>query len=314
MIFSPEITEAVRQAFATDAPLALCRAPGAEPVLVSDFEVSPWPGQPDITPEVWRQSTPREDYYASIASLAATLRAEGGKAVISRAICGCNPALDWLEVASRLFERYPDAFCHLYHSPRSGWWLGATPEILLRHDADGRFVTMALAGTRRDSLPWDAKNIEEHNMVRDFIADTLSEAGVEFGMSPGDEIAYGSIRHRCTMFSGTMPDAATAARIVDNLNPTPAVGGWPRRRAMEHIGAIEAHPRKDYGGYINYSTGGTRSWYVNLRCVNFDLRGNYCIYAGGGITGLSVPADEWAETEAKAAVLLELTGHNRSDL
>ncbi|MDE6136756.1 MAG: chorismate-binding protein, partial [Muribaculaceae bacterium] len=92
--------------------------------------------------------------------------------------------------------------------------------------------------------------------------------------------------------------------------PTPAVAGTPRDTALGEIAATEDTPRRCYAGYLLHSdaTGRTRA-YVNLRCAQVSPDG-YCIYAGGGITANSDPAAEWAETEAKAAVLLDILNRN----
>ena len=50
-------------------------------------------------------------------------------------------------------------------------WLIASPEILLRGDADG-YQTMALAGTMKyegEDMQWSTKNQEEQQLVADYI-------------------------------------------------------------------------------------------------------------------------------------------------
>ena len=43
--------------------------------------------------------------------------------------------------------------------------------------------------------------------------------------------------------------------------------------------------------------------FVNLRCVHFDQK-HYCVFGGGGITPMSDPDDEFAETTAKTSALV----------
>ena len=60
----------------------------------------------------------------------------------------------------------------LYH-PKIGAWLGASPEQLLKANADS-FETMALAGTQKvegdETVIWQQKEKEEQQFVKDFIS------------------------------------------------------------------------------------------------------------------------------------------------
>ena len=68
------------------------------------------------------------------------------------------------------------------------------------------------------------------------------------------------------------------------------------------ISLLEGH-RSLYGGYVGVNSPSGIRAFVNLRSMNFNHKGGYCLYAGGGITSLSQPSDEWLETETKSAVL-----------
>ena len=65
------------------------------------------------------------------------------------------------------------------------------------------------------------------------------------------------------------------------------------------ISLLEGH-RSLYGGYVGVNSPSGIRAFVNLRSMNFNHKGGYCLYAGGGITSLSQPSDEWLETEAKS--------------
>mgnify|MGYP002623594766 CR=1 FL=1 len=109
------------------------------------------------------------------------------------------PAMQRLEVLPSVgiaaFQRacalYPRLFVALVSTPRSGMWLTATPEVLLESTPEGRWHTMALAGTMRlddadyhrqgggskaddySGIAWTAKNIEEQRLVASYIAGCL---------------------------------------------------------------------------------------------------------------------------------------------
>ncbi len=257
---------------------------------------------------VYRHSTSHAEYINGVEGVIGSCSKRSGKTVYSRAICGhIDPSTTPGRIARSLFEAHPNSLRFIYHTPQTGSWLGATPEILLDFDkTTGEFRTMALAGTRKKAgnSPWDEKNIRENRFVIDFITDSLSRLGITAEVAPLEEVAYGEIEHLCAHIHGTanpgqLPD------IMDALNPTPALCGYPKTDAINDLRKFEAHPRGCYGGFVAFSSPRFYKAFVNLRCMQFDTS-RYCIYGGGGITPQSVPDEEWAETEAKTTFLQQL--------
>lgn len=247
-------------------------------------------------------STTSVDYERRVAALVAHHAEAGGKTVYARRIAHPTARVDWPAVAQDYFREYPDTFRYFFVTPDAGCWLGASPELLMRRPADSTEMEfMALAGTLRDDLTdWDLKNCEEHDYVTRFIVETLARHGVAATVAPATEVRFGTLRHLCHRI--TAPYAGSPLPLLLSLSPTPALAGYPRDEAVERIAGIEP-PRSLYGGYVGVGgPDGFRS-YVNLRCVQFNPSGGYCVYAGGGITGKSVLADEWEEAEAKSATL-----------
>lgn len=266
----------------------------------------------DAIPAPQLISTPREDYIRTVSSVISGLRdaTPGSKVVISRTLCGRIPdfsAEKLIEIASRIFAAHPSALRYILLSPSSGLWLGATPELLADIDLnERRLSTVALAGTRSASLhgkPWDVKNIVEQDIVARFILDALSSIGCKSLTATSHSVVYGSIEHIATSISASIP-ALHPSKILDALSPTPALAGFPRDRALDIISHSESHPRRLYGGYLALSSPSRILAFVNIRCMQLDMLGHYCLYGGGGILPDSVPADEWEETEAKISNLL----------
>ena len=327
MPFNPEIRQFIGRALADGIAFAVYRMPGDLERLVTDdrstlFTVNPWRGLSSgnivigrdggcTIPDMPSVSTDHDTYVADIEALVARLRRRGGKTVISRVAVGDAHNIDWARVAEELFDAFPHAFCHLFYTPRTGAWLGATPEVLLDIAADGRLSTMALAGTVAADSEWDAKNRDEHRIVVDYIVDRLQQLGCAPEVGDTGSLPYAAIKHLYTPVSGLMPDHMSAARILDVLSPTPAVAGYPCDDAFADIAAIERHERGCYAGYVAVTDPAGTHAYVNLRCVRFDPAGRYCIYAGGGITADSDAETEWRETEAKSRTLLDII--NRSE-
>lgn len=251
------------------------------------------------------ETTDKAAYLEGVRSVVRRLGREGGKTVISSVICLDYKKIDALAAASEYFAIHPEAFCYLYFTPDTGLWLGASPEIIYSVDKQlCRFKTMAFAGTRpvekRDE-PWDIKNIDEQRIVADYIADRLAACNVKFDEKPVITVDYGNIQHLCTFFEGEA-DASLTEKIVDSLNPTPALAGYPTATAIAEIARVEAHSRDCYGGIVGVDDSSATRIYVNLRCARLSQTST-CLFAGGGITAASIPVDEWTETRLKSKLL-----------
>lgn len=255
-----------------------------------------------------KMSTDRTVYECKLGELIGKLVESSGKTVISRVEAVATPGFsyaDWAMVAVAVIRYYADAFGFVYFTGQTGAWIGATPEKLLDLDTvSGRFSTMALAGTRKAesaSVQWDDKNLQEHRYVVDYIMDRLRSLGIEPEKDHLETVRAGCVEHLMTAIYG-WTDGLNAGQIVRTLHPTPAIAGWPLEKALDQIAAFENHPRYCYGGYVAVEDDSRYRSYVNLRSMHFD-RQSCCFYGGGGITSLSVPADEWDETVMKISTL-----------
>lgn len=259
----------------------------------------------------WNKSTERDKYLANLSQLIASLKTRGGKTVISTAnnFEFTNPvSFDWFaDLWFSLCDIHLSDFCFIFYTPLTGAWLGATPEKLLSVDFSNMyFSTMALAGTRplkEENQPWDDKNIEEHNIVTNYIIDVLQSFGVTAHKAATTNLSYGSIEHLITPINGHLPENSDVYKIISSLSPTPALSGYPVDIAIKEINRYESHPRRMYGGFIAIETGSKIDAFVNLRSMQFDQSG-CCLYAGGGITASSIPTVEWEETRLKIQAFL----------
>lgn len=305
MPVSHELKNELTRLLQSGSPFFAYCLPGGELSLADTASVrfTPWPGC-NSPAELWRESTSWPQYRAAIETLVERLKQRRGKTVMSRTICGSHNC-DMVQLALDFFEAYPQTYRTIFYTPQTGAWMGASPELLYKIDGD-RLYTMALAGTRLLSDgPWDEKNLEEHRMVADFIEDALAEQTQHYNRSELGTLRYGAIEHLLTEFTAETSQF-DLERLKNALQPTPAVGGYPRREALDDIARLETHRRNLYSGLIEFDAdkNSQRLCIVNLRCMQFDAE-HYCIYAGGGITSQSDPAAEWAETEAKSAWLRE---------
>lgn len=329
------LAQEIDDALKTGRPFAFAMFPGETDIMrfgsgqPSDgcsFDVSPWLGLfgnriridgfdsavhthlPKM--QIPDSSTPRDIYLRSVDTVSRRCRERNGKTVLSRAICGSLPQGASIgSIACRFFASYPQTFRHIYFTPSTGCWIGATPEVLLDFDkTSGRFATMAFAGTRRRGAEtaWDEKNIGENRFVIDYIAEQLHAQGIDVEMSPLTSVAFGDIEHLCCHITGqTTP--GKLAEMIDAINPTPALCGYPKEDAVKDIKSAELHQRNCYGGFVAIDDGRRYRAFVNLRCMQI-LGNRFCIYAGGGIVADSDALAELQETEAKSSRLQYLVG------
>lgn len=225
---------------------------------------------------------------------------------------------------------YPTAFTYLWHHPKVGTWLGATPETLLSVDGK-RFKTMSLAGTKSyegtTEVTWTAKEIHEQQIVTDFIVNELQDDVQKVTVLDTETHQAGKLLHLKTTILGVLHDQKDIKKIIETLHPTPAVCGFPKSLAKEFILAEEGYDRAFYTGFLgelnmkktisrNRNTRNQENSaykaiknvsniYVNLRCMQLQ-DDSATIYIGGGITKDSDPESEWKETVAKAEIMKQV--------
>lgn len=252
------------------------------------------------------RSTTQEAYDDGLNRIIDSLGAEE-KTVYSRVITRTGH-IDAEASFKSLCEAYPEAFVFCVSTPDTGTWIGATPEILLQGNGTDKFRSMALAGTRKRGVsePWDGKNIVEHRIVADYIADILERHYLEYEPSETTTRPAGPIEHLCKEFliSGLHPaDRESFREFITDLYPTPALCGFPKEKAMRMILDTEQHTRGLYGGFCGSLDGYRSDLNVVVRAVRFHPD-RLAMFAGGGITDASNPEEEWIETERKADSIL----------
>lgn len=274
--------------------------------------------------------TPKDEFIAQCSNAIKLIKAGAmDKVVLSRQkfITSSDASLQPASLLLFLKQKYPTAFVYLFYTPASGWWMGASPELLLRGRA-GNYQTMALAGTRpfnpqTHQLPWPEKEQLEQKFVTDYILEKLHAVGIT---DPDCSAPYtrqaGSVEHICTEISFSSgkvvelpqtlhPKATNCIANSDTINfellqalhPTPAVCGMPAEVAMDFILKTEKHNREYYTGFLGMlNIKEQTNVYVNLRCMRLFPNGKL-LFAGAGITAGSDPEREWNETEMKMQIM-----------
>ncbi|GAA0871884.1 chorismate-binding protein [Gangjinia marincola] len=273
----------------------------------------------------------KEDHIARVQNAIDTIKNSSlKKVVISRVqelpLSGHDP----LEVMQRMVDRYASAFAYCWYHPKVGLWLGATPETFFRLTGK-QIETMSLAGTidlqKNDTRSWRNKELEEQQIVTDYIIEKLNIAGVEkVTGTPAESHQAGNLLHLKSKITGRL-DNSHLKNIVDVLHPTPAVCGFPTKIAQQFIYEHEGYDREFYTGFLgelNLTSSKPRSdrrqnienqvyrsvktttdLFVNLRCMQWRDLTAY-VYVGGGITALSDAEAEWEETLSKSATMADV--------
>jgi len=249
------------------------------------------------------------------------------KVVLSRvevkAYANDNP----ITLFKRLYHKYKNAMVYCWYHPKIGLWLGATPELLFKAEGQ-QLTTISLAGTRAytaNEIPtWTAKELEEQQIVTDFLATQVEPFSVNTKISKVETIRAGNLLHLKTRLVSRLATDSSLKSIIEALHPTPAVCGFPKQKAKAFILQNESYNREFYTGFLGelnlkmtksrntnrrnvennaYRAVKTQSnFYVNLRCMQLKDNQVY-IYVGGGITKDSVAENEWEETCNKAKTI-----------
>lgn len=245
----------------------------------------------------------RETHYNDFAELARMsideLRSDRLMKVVISRLCSVDREVHNLEdVFHRLAALHRNALVYHFRHPMYGEWMGATPELLFSRKGN-EFRTMALAGTLpldSDAI-WSKKLLAEHDFVVQDIIAACRKLKVDLLQSEGPhDVIAGAVKHLETRFSFQSSVADEVLRNV--LHPTSAVCGYPRDLAAKWIAEREHHERRLYTGLLGIELGDTSYYFVNLRCAQiFENRMD--LFAGVGLTELSVVEEEWNETERK---------------
>lgn len=228
------------------------------------------------------------------------------KIVLARTVISDMSVKTLYNKITSLLENRPDALIFFISTPLTGTWLGATPEILLQFENE-RLISMALAGTRtlsQNEIEWDQKNIVEQQIVTQEIVNTFITHHLDPQVTNPFTHQAGNVEHICSIITSKTCNL-NAEQIIDlasELSPTPALCGYPRDMAYTYINSHENCDRELYGGYIGLieESDGKARIYANLRSGRYNaVTEQIRAYVGGGITPMSDPDEEVAETDRK---------------
>ena len=228
------------------------------------------------------------------------------KVVLSRNEIATLKNFNIIDIFSKLLSQYQSAFRYCFYHPKIGLWFGATPEQLLQVE-DGVFKTVALAGTQKfensTNVVWQQKEIQEQKFVSDFILKNLQKSTSTIKLSEPFTVRAGNLVHIKSEISGSLNSELSLQKIINILQPTPAVCGLPKEAAKNFITKNELYNREFYTGFLGELNIDKKSdLFVNLRCMQV-VKNMAHIYVGCGITKDSIPEKEFLETVNKSMTM-----------
>jgi anthranilate synthase component I len=196
--------------------------------------------------------------------------------------------------------------------------LSSSPERLVEV-RDGRISTRPIAGTRpRGATPSDdealirsllenEKERAEHVMLIDLERNDLGRVCLGGSVRVDEYMSvesYAHVHHIVSNVSGRLRADVSPVAVIRALFPGGTITGCPKIRTMQIIAQLEGRGRGAYTGSIGYiNLDGSCDFNILIRTITAHGAG-LSFRAGAGIVADSIPAQELAETRAKAEGLL----------
>lgn len=218
----------------------------------------------------------------------------------------------------RITSLNPSPYAALWRSA-TRWMVSASPELLLRQEADW-VETRPIAGTYPrnpeslddhkilQALGQDVKERAEHIMLVDLERNDLGRVCRPSSVRVAETLAmetYSHVVHLVSDIRGKLKEGKTWRDVLQASFPGGTITGCPKIRCMELIDKLESQRRGPYCGSLGW-IGFTGDMTLNILIRTYFMdKGRLCFPAGAGIVADSDPQREYFETLHKAHALLE---------
>lgn len=275
---------------------------------------------PDLGPAIWRDSD--EGYVAKVeACKAAIARGDAYQLCLTTSVRADTDEHP-LDLYLRLRAASPTHHGGLLRTGGTAL-LSSSPEQFLAIGPRGEVSTSPIKGTRprgataeedarlRRELVESEKEQAENLMIVDLMRNDLARV-CELGSVEVTRLleveSYPQVHQLVSTVRGRLSAGNSAIDALAVCFPAGSMTGAPKRSAMSILDELEAGPRGVYSGVFGrLGFDGTADLAMVIRSIVLTDR-VATIGAGGGITALSVPAEELAEVKLKAAALLTALG------
>ncbi len=163
----------------------------------------------------------------------------------------------------------------------------------------------------REGLRGSEKDRAENVMIVDLLRNDLSRVCEDDSVQVPRLVeveSHPTVHHLVSSVTGRLREGVGPVELLAATFPGGSITGAPKIRAMEILRELEPHRRHLYTGALGiFGFHGDAELSIAIRTA--ILRDGWAHYGtGGGITLASDPAQEWDETEAKAAAFLRAVG------
>lgn len=225
-------------------------------------------------------------------------------------------------VVYRALNQKTQAPFSTYLQWKNRWLVGGSPERFLRK-AGNQLISQPIKGTirraadaasdelLRQKLASDEKEKAENIMIVDLVRNDLSrscKAGSVQVPALQQVYTFATVHQMISTVRGEMTDSSKGIEAIAAAFPMGSMTGAPKIKAMELIEELEKSKRGLYSGAIGYFTADDDfDFNVVIRSLQYNSETGYLsLMTGSAITYDSVPQQELAECELKAAALLGL--------
>lgn len=199
-------------------------------------------------------------------------------------------------------------------------FVGASPERLLKKSGNDLFTTCLAGSIKRgktveddkrleQDILTDQKNLIEHHYVVQMIKEAMSEVCQQVIIPERPALMkMRDIQHLYTPVIGKTDGHTSLLQIVERLHPTPALGGLPKKEAVEKIREVELMDRGLYGGpigWMDYRENGEFAVAIRSGLIQGDQAS---LFAGCGVVADSNSESEYLETNIKFRPMLTALG------
>ncbi|WP_175640691.1 isochorismate synthase [Metabacillus schmidteae] len=223
------------------------------------------------------------------------------------------------QVINNLQQEQPTSYIFEFENGPQHF-VGATPERLIKKK-ENEVLSTCLAGSIKrgrteqedqvlgQQLLHDDKNLLEHAIVVKMIKSAIESCCFDV-FTPNSPALFKSknIQHLYTPVKGRAKEGFSFLNMVENLHPTPALGGYPKDKAIEKIRELEPMHRGWYAGplgWLDHEDNG--EFVVAIRSGLLEGQ-NAALFAGCGIVEESNPKSEYLETKIKLKPMMSALG------
>jgi len=264
----------------------------------------------EIEPEKWMETVKK--------AITALNNNEAKKIVLAREMrLKLNDQAEISPMLKQLLRMQMNSYVFAFEK-KGDCFIGATPERLVRMDGD-RLLSTCLAGTAprgktetedkqiAADLFADPKNRHEHDYVVQMIKQSIQGFCTHIDI-PEEPYVYPfkNLYHLYTPVHALLKTGYTILDIVQQLHPTPALGGEPREASLAFIREHELLDRGWYGAPIGWLDSNNHGEFAVAIRSGLIQQDEVSLFAGCGVMQDSDPVEEYAETNIKFLPMLSV--------